>query len=521
VDGRDPALPDPRSHWQPEGVHGRSRTVDHEGFQWTDAGWRGFDLRSAVIYELHVGTFSPEGSFAGVAARLDHLAELGVNVVELMPVAEFAGDRGWGYDGVDLYAPHHVYGGPDELKRLVDACHARGLGVVLDVVYNHLGPEGNYLERYGPYFTARYSTPWGKAVNFDGEGSDEVRRFFFDNALMWLRDYHFDGLRLDAVHAIVDTSAVNFLEELELRVEALAAELDRPLHLIAESAANDPRLVWDRGRGGYGLAASWSDDLHHALHTVLTGDRTGYYGDYGSLDDLAVALRQAYVYAGRYSNFRQKSYGRRPEGLGGERFLAYIQNHDQVGNRARGDRIGHLVSSGRVKIAAALVLTSPFVPLLFMGEEWAASTPFPFFASHTDRAIAEGASKGRRREFAAFGWKPQDVPDPMDPATYESARLRWDELGDEEHGNVYDFYRALVRLRRDELGLCAGDMASVRVDVNEPEGRLVVRRGRIAVACNLGQAALNPGLDGDLLLASEQAATGRSLPPDAVVVVRA
>ena len=521
LEGADPALPDPRSPCQPGGVHGWSRTLDHAAFPWTNGGWRGFDLRSAVIYELHVGTFSPEGTFTGVAERLDHLVELGVNVVELMPVAEFAGSRGWGYDGVDLYAPHHAYGGPEGLKRLVDACHARGLGVVLDVVYNHLGPEGNYLERYGPYFTDRYSTPWGKAVNFDGPGSDEVRGFFFDNALMWLRDYHFDGLRLDAVHAILDTSAVHFLEELQLRVEALAAELRRPLRLIAESAANDPRLVWERARGGYGLAATWSDDLHHALHAVLTGERTGYYCDYGSLRDVALALRRAYVYAGRYSNFRRKTYGRPPVGVEGERFLAYIQNHDQVGNRARGERISQLVGSGRVKIAAALVLTSPFVPLIFMGEEWAASTPFPFFASHTDRGVAEAATRGRRREFAAFGWKPEDVPDPMDPATFGSATLRWAELAQGQHRDVHDFYRRLIHLRRREPALCAGDMAAVQVDADDERGRLTVRRGPFAIACNLGRSAFDPGLDGEVLLASEPAASGRALPADAVVIVRA
>jgi maltooligosyltrehalose trehalohydrolase len=337
---------------------------------------------------------------------------------------------------------------------------------------------------------------------------------------MWLRDYHFDGLRLDAVHAIVDTSAVHFLEELELKVEALAADVGRPLHLIAESAANDPRLVWDRAHGGYGLAATWSDDLHHALHSVLTGERTGYYCDYGSLQDVAMALRHAYVYAGRFSKFRRKTYGRPADGLSGARFLTYVQNHDQVGNRARGDRISHLVGRGRLKIAAALVLTSPFVPLIFMGEEWASSTPFPFFVSHTDRAVAQGATKGRRREFEAFGWKAEDVPDPMDPATFESAKLRWDELAQDEHTDIYEFYRALLRLRRDE-GLCAGDMASVRVDADDATGRLVVRRGRVAIACNLGAATLEPGIEGEVLLASEPEATSRSLPTDAVVVVRA
>jgi maltooligosyltrehalose trehalohydrolase len=518
-DGRGPALPDPRSPWQPEGPHGWSRTLDHAEFRWTDGGWRGFAMAEAVFYELHVGSFSPEGTFAGVAERLDHLVELGVNVIELMPVVEFAGERGWGYDGVDLYAPHHAYGGPAGLKRLVDACHGRGLAIVLDVVYNHLGPEGNYLARFGPYFTDRYNTPWGAAVNFDGAGSDEVRDFCIESALTWLRDYHFDGLRLDAVHAIVDTSAMHILEELELRVEQLAAELGRPLHLIAESDLNDPRLLRARDQGGYGLAATWDDDFHHAVHAALTGERAGYYADFGSLGDIATALRQAYVYAGRRSGFRQRRHGRLPTGLGGERFVVCDQNHDQVGNRARGERLGHLAGTRRAKVAAAIVLAAPFVPLLFMGEEWGASTPFPFFASYTDPAVAEGASRGRREEFAAFGWPPAEVPDPMDPATFEGARLRWQEVGAAPHAEVLDWYRALLRLRRARAELKPADPASVRVDFDEAAGRLVFRRGAVVVACNLGRKVFDPGLEGRLLLASDPAAGCRSLPPDSVVFV--
>ncbi|MDQ1445700.1 MAG: maltooligosyltrehalose trehalohydrolase, partial [Acidimicrobiaceae bacterium] len=362
VDG-DP-LPDPRSAFQPEGVHGPCRVVDHAAFPWTDHGWRGLHLPSAVLYELHVGTFTPEGTFEAVVPKLDHIVELGVGAIELLPVGEFSGSRGWGYDGVDLYAPHHAYGGPDGLKKLVDACHHRGLAVVVDVVYNHLGPSGNYLSRFGPYFTDRYNTPWGDALNFDGADSDEVRRFFIDNALMWLRDYHIDGLRLDAVHAIVDTSATHLLEQLAGEVEVLSAHVGRPLTLIAESDLNDPRVVARREAGGYGMDAQWSDDFHHALHAALTGEKSGYYEDFGGLAHVATAMRQAFVYAGDYSPHRKRVHGRKPLGIAGHRFLGYLQNHDQVGNRAVGERSSHLMSTGRLKVGAALVLLSPFVPML-------------------------------------------------------------------------------------------------------------------------------------------------------------
>jgi maltooligosyltrehalose trehalohydrolase len=378
VDGGEP-LPDPRSRWQPSGIHGLSRMVDHGVFHWTDQRWQAPPLAAAVIYELHIGTFTPAGTFGAAIDKLDHLAELGVTHVELMPVAEFSGSRGWGYDGVDLFAPHHAYGGPEKLKRLIDACHARGLAVILDVVYNHLGPAGNYLSRFGPYFTDRYATPWGQAVNFDDAGSDQVRRFVCDNALMWLRDYHFDALRIDAVHAIYDSSALHILEQLAAEVAALAAQSARHLALIAESDLNDPRIVRPRAVGGYGIDAQWSDDFHHALHTVLTGERSGYYADFGTLADLAKALERAFVYDGRYSRFRRRAHGRSREGLSGHNFLGYLQNHDQVGNRARGERSSDLMSVGRLKIAAALVMTAPFIPLLFQGEEWGASAPFLYF----------------------------------------------------------------------------------------------------------------------------------------------
>ena len=359
VDGEGP-FPDPRSPWQPTGVHGLSRVVDHSAYQWTDSGWQAPPLSSALVYELHVGTFTPDGTFDAVIGKLDHLVELGVTHVQLMPVNDFPGGHGWGYDGVDLFAPRHAYGGPDGLRRLVDVCHARRLAVLLDVVYNHFGPSGNYLARYAPYFTRRHITPWGDAVNFDGPDSDEVRRFFCDNALHWLRDYHVDGLRLDAVHTIVDASAQPFLEQLGREVKELESRLGRSLVVIPESDLNDPRLLWPHERGGFNLDAQWSDDLHHALHTVLTGERTGYYADFGTLADLAKALRNAYVYDGRYSRYRRRHHGRPPTGLSGHRFLGYLQNHDQVGNRARGERLSQLVSLGRLKIGAALVMTSGF-----------------------------------------------------------------------------------------------------------------------------------------------------------------
>jgi maltooligosyltrehalose trehalohydrolase len=478
-----------------------------------------------------VGTFSPEGTFDGAAGRLDHLVELGVDAVELMPVAEFPGRRGWGYDGVDLYAPHHGYGGPAGLKRLVDACHRRGLGVILDVVYNHLGPSGNHLGAYGPYFTDRHSTPWGQAVNFDGAGSDEVRRFVVDNALMWLRDYHCDGLRLDAVHAIVDTSAVHVLEELEASVARLSASTGVRRWLVAESDLNDPRLVRPAIAGGYGLDAQWSDDFHHAVHALLTGERSGYYADFGSVDDLATALRHAYVYAGRYSAHRQRRHGRPATGVPGWAFLAYSQNHDQVGNRAVGERTAALLPPGRLRAAAALVLTSPFVPLLFQGEEWAASTPFQYFTSFPDTELGRAVSAGRRREFAAFGWHPEDVPDPQDPATFERSVLDWSELTDPPHQAMLDWYRALIRLRREEPDLTDGGLGEVRF-IRSGRDAFCVRRGRIAVAVNIGTgtAVVPLGEDGAgpepcILLDSggtaRPAAGGVDLGPDSVAVVRA
>jgi maltooligosyltrehalose trehalohydrolase len=501
-----PARPDPRSRWQPHGVHGPSRVPDSRPTGVVGGGWGGFHLPSSVLYELHIGTFTPEGTFDAAVERLDHVVELGATAISLMPVNAFPGRHGWGYDGVALYAVHEPYGGPAGMARFVDACHARGLGVILDVVYNHLGPSGNYLGEFGPYFTERHDTPWGPAVNFDDRGSDEVRGFFIDNALMWLRDYQVDGLRLDAVHAIVDTSAVHILEELALEVEALAAEVGRPLWLIPESDLNDPRLLWSRERGGYGLHAQWSDDFHHAVHAAVTGEHTGYYGDFGSVEDIATALRQAYVYGGRRSRYRGRRHGRSARGLGGHRFLGYIQNHDQVGNRAQGDRLGQLVGPELQKVAATLVLTAPFVPMVFQGEEWAASSPFQYFTDHDDPELADAVRKGRRGEFAAFGWGADQVPDPQDPDTFGRSKLPWDERARDPHRDVERWYRELIAFRRSHGALLDGRMEAVAVVADEAARTLVVERGHVVVCCNLGDEdrtlELGTASDATLRLAS-------------------
>jgi maltooligosyltrehalose trehalohydrolase len=453
---------------------------------------------------------------------------LGVTALELMPVAEFAGSRGWGYDGVDLFAPHHPYGGPEGLKRLVDAAHAHGLAVIADCVYNHLGPDGNYLARFGPYFTDRYATPWGDAINFDGADSDEVRRFFVDNALMWLRDYHFDGLRLDAIHAILDGSATHILEQIKVEVEELEAQLGRSLWVIAESDLNDPRVIRGREAGGYGLDAQWSDDFHHALHALLTGETTGYYADFGSLGHLAKALTNAYVYDGIHSRFRRRVHGRSPAGIPGHRFLGYIQNHDQIGNRARGDRLGALVEVDLLKVASALVLTSPFVPMLFQGEEWGALTPFLYFTDH-NAELGRLVSRGRKREFASFGWKEDEIPDPQDPRTFDASKLRWDDLDDPRHADLLAWHKDLLRLRRETAELADGRMDLVTVDYDEAERWLIACRGAVTIACNFDADEVTLPVSGErmaeTLLTSakppERDNAGVRLAPQSVTIFRA
>ena len=485
------ALPDPRSLWQPNGVHGLSRVYDHSQFAWTDQGWQPAPLAASVHYELHVGTFTPAGTFDSAIEKLDFLAELGITHIELMPVAAFAGDRGWGYDGVDLFAVTEDYGGPDALKRFVNACHGRGLAVVLDVVYNHFGPVGNYTGRFGPYVTDRHHTPWGGAINFEGPGSDEVRRFFCDNALMWMRDFHIDGLRLDAIHEMFDRSAVHFLEQLAAEVEVLGTTLSRELLLIAESDLNDPRIVRPREAGGYGLDAQWSDDFHHALFTVLHAEPGGYYADFGKLEFVAKAMRNVFVYDDHYSQYRSRRHGRPVDGLSAHHFLCFLQNHDQVGNRAQGERIEQLIGMERAKVAAGLVLTAAFMPLLFMGEEFAASTPFLYFADHEEPEMARLVSEGRKKEFAAFGFTEKEVPDPEARQTFERSKLNWDEVGEGKHLEMLNWYRSLIQLRRKLPALNDGDRGHLSVAYSEEKRWLDISRpglgrGDVRILANLG-----------------------------------
>jgi malto-oligosyltrehalose trehalohydrolase len=486
------SLADPRSPRQPYGPDGASRTYDHGAFRWADARWRGAPVGGAVIYELHIGTFTPEGTLDAAIGRLDHLTALGVGVVELMPVAAFPGEHGWGYDGIGLWAVHEPYGGPDALKRFVDACHDRGLAVYLDVVYNHVGP-GSRLASFGPYFTDVYSTPWGPAVNLDQPWSDEVRSFIVGNALMWLRDYHLDGLRLDAVHAFQDQRAVHILEELAAAADALSASAGRPMVLVAESDLNNPRLVTAREGGGYGLTAQWNDDFHHMVHALVTGERQGYYTDFGTMAGLAKTLTRAYFHDGTWSTFRERTHGRPVDvhRTPGYRFVVFAQDHDQIGNRAVGDRLpatlaGHLHRDGLLRVAAGLVLTAPFTPMLFMGEEWGADTPWQFFTDHTDPFFAEAVSAGRKAEFAAHGWDAADVPDPQDKETFLRSKLDWGQPSREPHASMLPWYQALLALRRSRPELADPRLDQVRVDYDEQARWLVVRRGTLRVVANVG-----------------------------------
>jgi maltooligosyltrehalose trehalohydrolase len=521
-------LPDPRSNWQPFGVHGPSRAVDHSRFEWTDDRWRAGPLSASITYEMHVGTFTPEGTFDGAIRRLDHLVSLGVTHVEVMPISEFLGSRGWGYDGVALFAVKHEYGGPEGFKRFVNACHAKGLAVILDVVYNHLGPSGNYLPQFGPYFTQRHKTPWGSAINFDGAKSHEVRRYFCDNAIMWFRDYHVDALRLDAVHAIVDTSAVPFLQQLAMEIEELSAYLCRHLYLIAESDLNDPRVVRPSELGGFGLHAQWSDDFHHSLHAMLTGEQAGYYGDFGSMGDLAKAICQPFVYAGRLSNYRARPHGRPAVEISGHRFVACQQNHDQVGNRAQGERLSMIVNSDRLKIGAAIVLTSPFLPMLFQGEEWAASSPFQYFVDFEDEPeLARAVTEGRRKEFEGFGWKPEEVPDPQDAHTFERSKLRWEEVSKSDHADILDWYKRLIQLRRSNAVLTTGRLDLIDVRHDEHQQWLLFERESITVIANFSvdnrRVGLRSGRPTGVLLASkppiEITEEAIILPPECVIIL--
>jgi maltooligosyltrehalose trehalohydrolase len=441
-------LPDPASRYQPDGVHGPSQVVDIRAFHWTDRDWKGIPLERTIFYELHTGTFTPEGTFDAAIVTLDELVALGVTTIELMPIAQFPGERNWGYDGVYPFAPQNSYGGPAGLQRFVDAAHARGLAVALDVVYNHLGPEGNYSAAYAPYFTERHRTPWGSAINYDDAESDDVRRYFISNALYWLESYHLDALRLDAIHGIFDFSARHVLAELQSEVDALSKRLGRPFYLIAESDLNDARILRPAEGNGYNLDSQWSDDFHHSLHTLLTQEQSGYYADFGSIEDLAVTLKQGWRYTGQYSRYRRRRHGNSPEGLPPTQFVVSNQNHDQVGNRAKGDRLSTLVDFESLKLAAGATLLSPFVPLLFMGEEYGEIAPFAYFTSHGDPDLVEAVRRGRRAEFAEFGWAADEVPDPQDEGTFRASKLDRRLVDSEPHKTLFRFYQELIRQRQ-------------------------------------------------------------------------
>ncbi|MEP7177795.1 MAG: malto-oligosyltrehalose trehalohydrolase [Pseudonocardiales bacterium] len=503
LDGDEP-LPDPRSRWQPNGVHGASRVYDQSAYPWGDASWRGRPWPGAVIYELHIGTFTPGATFDTAIERLDHLVGLGITHVELLPVNSFNGVWNWGYDGVDWYAVQESYGGPDGLKRFVDACHARGLAVVLDVVYNHLGPSGNYLPRFGPYLKSGRNT-WGDLVNLE---EPQVRRFVIENALMWLRDFHLDALRLDAVHALHDSSPVHVLAELSAAVDKLSADTGRELTLIAESDLNDPVMITSRDVGGYGLDAQWDDDVHHALHSLLTGETQGYYCDFGSLPTLAKVFTSAFLHDGTYSTFRGRTHGKPIDRAGtpGYRFVVCLQNHDQVGNRAVGDRLSELTSPGLLRVGAVLLLSSPFTPMLWMGEEWAASTRWPFFTSHPEPELAESTGRGRLEEFGSHGWDVSQMIDPQDPAAYQSAILDWAELATPTHVEMLDLYRRMIALRALEPDLADPDLSRVALDYDEDARWLVVHRGAFRVVANLAAVAQDvPVAAGDIILATAPA----------------
>jgi maltooligosyltrehalose trehalohydrolase len=483
----DKERPDPASRSQPEGVHGPSRVVARD-FPWNDYGWRGLALEHYIIYELHVGLFTTDGTFEAIIPELDYLVQLGITALELMPIGQFPGRRNWGYDGVFPFAAQNSYGGPEGLKKLVDACHRRGLAIILDVVYNHLGPEGNYFSDFGPYFTERYQTPWGCAINFDGPDSDEVRNFFIHNAVQWIGEFHIDALRLDAVHAILDHSPITFIEQLVEAVKRESIRLDRQIYLIAESADNNARLVGERERGGYGLDAQWNDDFHHSLRTLLTGDLEGYYRDYGEFRQLAKAYGEGFIYSGEYSEFRRRSHGSSSRSIPPRRFVIFAQNHDQVGNRALGDRLSGNVTFEDLKLAAGLTLLSPFIPLLFMGEEYAEDAPFPYFIEHSDPELIEAVRRGRRSEFEAFAWQ-GEIPDPQAEATFLSAKMRPELRAEDEHHVLLEFYRTLIQLRKKLPALRRLDKDTMKVIAHENEKVLWIERWdgpqRILLIANL------------------------------------
>ncbi|MDH4231667.1 MAG: malto-oligosyltrehalose trehalohydrolase [Nitrospirota bacterium] len=467
--------PDPASHFQPEGVHGPSQIVDQNAFAWSDEQWKGIPLSDMIIYEIHVGTFTPEGTFDAVIPRLDELKDLGVNALEIMPVAQFPGERNWGYDGACLFAVQNSYGGPDGLKKLVDACHVKGIAVVLDVVYNHLGPEGNYLREFGPYFTDKHRTPWGQAINFDDAFSDDVRNFFIENAHHWFRDFHADALRLDAVHSIFDANSKTFLQELAEKTELFSSEKGRKYYLIAESDSNDVRLIRPGALGGYGMDAQWNDDMHHSIHALLTGERRGYYADFGEVGHLVKALREGFVYSWDYSVYRKRHHGSSSADRPAEQFVVSIQNHDQTGNRMLGERLKALVSFEKLKLAAAVLFVSPYIPLLFMGEEYGEDNPFLYFVSHGDADLVKAVREGRRNEFRAFDWK-GELPDPQSVETFLGSRIEWEKRNDGNYAVLLKFYKTLIQLRRTIPALSNLDKGNLDVSLAGNEKVIFMNR---------------------------------------------
>ncbi|MBE9181787.1 malto-oligosyltrehalose trehalohydrolase [Oculatella sp. LEGE 06141] len=467
--------PDPASQHQPKDVHGPSEVVDHSSFPWSDTQWSGVPLEEMIIYELHVGTFTPDGTFEAIIPRLADLKELGVNAIELMPIAQFPGNRNWGYDGAYPYAALHGYGGPDGLKVLVDACHAAGISVILDVVYNHMGPEGNYLREYGPYFTEKYRTVWGAALNYDDSYSDEVRNFFLENAIYWLDRYHIDGLRLDAIHAIYDLGAEHFLEEMATAVDERLSQNTYKRYLIAESELNDTKIIRPKETGGFGIDAQWCDDFHHCVHTLLTGEKISYYSDFGTIKDLEKSMRQGYVYDGTYSVHRHRRHGNSPADRPGKQFVVCIQNHDQVGNRLDAERLSMLTSYDGLKVAAATLFLSPFVPMLFMGEEYGEDAPFQYFVSHTDPDLIEAVRKGRKEEFKSFDWH-KEAPDPEGMEVFEQSTLNWEKCREGKHGVLRSLYQRLIQLRQDVKALANLDKHRLEVTSLDTANLLTLHR---------------------------------------------
>jgi maltooligosyltrehalose trehalohydrolase len=523
LDGGDDARPDPRSRRQPRGVHELSAVYEPSGHDWRDASWTGRQLAGGVIYELHIGTFTPEGTLDAAIQRLGHLVDLGIDFVELLPVNGFNGVHNWGYDGVLWYTVHEAYGGPAAYQRFVDACHAVGLGVIQDVVYNHLGPSGNYLPEFGPYLRDAESNTWGSSVDLD---ESEVRRFIVENALMWLRDYHVDGLRLDAVHALKDNRPIHILQELAEAVDALSAHVGRPLSLIAESDMNDARLITAREADGYGLTAQWSDDYHHALHVALTGETTGYYADFAPLSALVKASTRGYFHDGTWSSFRGREHGHPIDPrIPTWRLVTFSQDHDQIGNRAAGDRLSQTLDEGGLAIAAVLTVLAPYTPMLFMGEEWAASTPWQFFTSHPDPELGEATAKGRKAEFAEMGWDESVVPDPQDPETFHRSTLRWEEKDAGSHARILGLYRDLIALRRSRPELTAPDFQGLSATADEDERWFRLSRGSLEIVVNFGTEQIGltgGGADGILLATDEGVALGDEtlvLPPRSAAVI--